>query len=634
MLAGDWMSRRDKKSKSQLMKLTKAALVDEVTRLQREVELREQPSDAVGRSSDNVRHPRETAISTSTAKMDSLEFLRLVIESAPQYIFWKNDRHEYLGCNLNFARAAGFAKVEEVIGKKDEDMAWSDEDAAEYVRSDSEIMASNRAALHIVKPFHSADGVLRYIDSSRVPLRDLDGNVIGIIGFFDDVTELKKHQDRLEQLVAERTAEIGREAQDRRDAEEALRENEGRLQFILEASPIGVGISDLKTGEILYANKKCARLFGFDEGRELLGKTTIEHWVDPDQRDVFRGIFLRDGRVPPKTMRMQDIHAKQYWAQTSWDPIEYKGHEAILFWAYDITVLKDAEQDLQSLNENLQREAEERRQAQFALEDAMVNLEERVQTRTAELEKEMQRAELANRTKTEFLNNMSHELRTPLNAVIGFSDMMRNEYLGPMENKTYLGYADDINQSGTYLLSIINDILDVSRIEAGAIELEETEVILASIVENCMEMIRERARNSELRLEKDLQENMPLVWADARRLKQVLLNLLSNAMKFTAEGGLIQIRTYLDKDDEGEACPVIEVSDSGIGIDPDNLKEVMEPFGKVESSMVRKHEGIGLGLPIVKALVEQHDGRLDIDSRAGRGTRVLVTLPAKRILTN
>ena len=256
---------------------------------------------------------------------------------------------------------------------------------------------------------------------------------------------------------------------------------------------------------------------------------------------------------------------------------------------------------------------------QFALEDAMVNLEDRVQTRTAELEKEMQRAELANRTKTEFLNNMSHELRTPLNAVIGFSDMMRHEYLGPMENSAYLGYAEDINQSGNYLLSIINDILDVSRIEAGAIELEETEIVLASIVEACIEMVRERARNSELRLEKDLLLDMPLIWADARRLKQVLLNLLSNAMKFTAEGGVIKIQTYLEMSDEGESCPVMEVSDSGIGIDPENLKEVLEPFGKVETSMVRKHEGIGLGLPIVKALVEQHDGTLKITSQVGRG---------------
>ena len=177
----DWMS-QDKKTKSQLMKLTKTDLVQEVISLRRQVSLAEASNRVLSENSQVNSYPlnmSETAISQQTAEVNSFEFLKLVVESAPQFIYWKNDRHEYLGCNLNFAKAAGFTSVEEVVGRRDEDMAWGEGDAEHYVRTDTEVMESNEPMLHAVLPFRSADGELRYIDSSKVPLRDRLGKVIG-----------------------------------------------------------------------------------------------------------------------------------------------------------------------------------------------------------------------------------------------------------------------------------------------------------------------------------------------------------------------------------------------------------------------------------------------------------------------
>ena len=236
-------------------------------------------------------------------------------------------------------------------------------------------------------------------------------------------------------------------------------------------------------------------------------------------------------------------------------------------------------------------------------------------------------AELASRSKTEFLANISHELRTPLNAIIGFSEVMRDGLFGPVENIRYKEYLRDIHASGTHLLSLINDILDVAKAEAGKIELIEECVDVDRMIESCLRLIHERALQAGVAITVDLRPNLPKLWADQRKICQIVLNLLSNSIKFTPRGGRIALAATADRE-QGMA---LTVSDTGIGIAPQDIPKVLSPFGQVDSSLSRKHEGTGLGLPLSKALVEAHGGTLLLESRIGEGTHVTALFPVFRL---
>ena len=236
-------------------------------------------------------------------------------------------------------------------------------------------------------------------------------------------------------------------------------------------------------------------------------------------------------------------------------------------------------------------------------------------------------AERADRAKGEFLATISHELRTPLNAIIGFSEIMGQELFGPMGHPTYKEYTEDIRTSGTHLLNIINDILDVSKAQAGMIVLSNDTVDLAEVAETCLRLLGPQAEGQGLWLETDLAPTPIRVRGDRQRLSQVLLNLVSNAIKFTAEGG-VTVRLRGDR----ETGVVLEVIDTGIGIAERDLERVMEPFTQVDSTLSRAHDGTGLGLPLSRVLVELHDGVLTIESTFGRGTVATVRLPGKRVM--
>ena len=237
-------------------------------------------------------------------------------------------------------------------------------------------------------------------------------------------------------------------------------------------------------------------------------------------------------------------------------------------------------------------------------------------------------AEMASRAKTEFLANISHELRTPLNAIIGFAEVMHMELLGPMGNQQYRGYAGDIHDSARHLLGLINDILDVSKIEAGRAELSETTVQVKPLFDAVARLIRERAVRAELRLDIAVTPDLPSLLADERKLKQILINLLSNAVKFTPAGGAVRMGASLDTK-SGDL--VITVADTGIGISPADIARVMEPFGQVDNAINRRLRGTGLGLPLTKGLVELHGGSFQIESTPGVGTTVTVRVPARRL---
>ncbi|CAN0564583.1 unnamed protein product, partial [Laminaria digitata] len=216
-------------------------------------------------------------------------------------------------------------------------------------------------------------------------------------------------------------------------------------------------------------------------------------------------------------------------------------------------------------------------------------------------------AEAANRAKTEFLANMSHELRTPLNAIIGFSELMRTEALGPLGSPQYLEYMNDINGSGQHLIQIINDILDMSKIEAGELSPNEDVFDFARAADTAIRLVSDRAQKGEISLVNSVPDDIPQLYADERMLKQILLNLLSNAVKFTPEGGMVELSA--EANDVGYA---FSVSDTGCGIPEDKMDVILQPFGQADMTLHRNYEGTGLGLPLVNAMTELHGGKLEI----------------------
>lgn len=236
-------------------------------------------------------------------------------------------------------------------------------------------------------------------------------------------------------------------------------------------------------------------------------------------------------------------------------------------------------------------------------------------------------AEAASQAKSEFLATMSHELRTPLNAVIGFSQIMMTETLGPIGSPQYRDYAKDIHDSGVHLLEIINDILDLSKAEAGKLELDEDWVDVRDAVSAACRLIGPRAERAQLSVVERIPADLPPLWGDERKLKQILLNLVSNSVKFTPAGGRVEVSASIDL----PGGLSILVQDTGIGIPSSDLERVLEPFVQVENSLTRSYQGSGLGLPLAAKMTELHGGKLSIASHLGRGTLVRLAFPAERI---
>jgi two-component system, cell cycle sensor histidine kinase PleC len=251
-----------------------------------------------------------------------------------------------------------------------------------------------------------------------------------------------------------------------------------------------------------------------------------------------------------------------------------------------------------------------------------------LETANALSDESRRRAEEANLAKSRFLATMSHELRTPLNAILGFSEVMKDEVLGAMNNANYKGYAADIHASGAHLLNLINEILDLSRIEAGRHELQEEAIRLQDIVEECCNMMQIRAKAKEISIIENHEDSLPKVWGDERALRQVILNLLSNAVKFTPVNGLVRINLGRSRD----GGQYVSIRDTGPGIPEDEIPTVLQAFGQGSVAIQSAEPGTGLGLSIVQALVAMHGGSFDLRSKQREGTEVIFTLPKARIL--
>lgn len=358
---------------------------------------------------------------------------------------------------------------------------------------------------------------------------------------------------------------------------------------------------------LITANSKFSELLGLD-GEPLLAGTS--------QAEVMARAGLAD-RWPQSRAEagVNEINLPNgRWLQISERPTKNMGHVNV---GTDITAIKLQEAALTENKLALEKTVRDLEASRRKLQDQARQLVDLAEKYAAE----KTRAETANRSKSEFLANMSHELRTPLNAIIGFSEMMESGIFGPLGSPKYQEYTTDIRSSGQHLLELINDILDMSKIEAGRMTLEMQNIDLAPVVTESLRLVSGRADIASVRIHNSI-TSLPGIDADKRAIKQVLLNLLSNAIKFTPAGGEI----FVDAESHKDGL-TISVRDTGIGIPASALPKIGRPFEQVESQHSKKHKGTGLGLALSRSLVEMHGGTLTIASTEGVGTTVSFTLP-------
>ncbi|HZD25488.1 MAG TPA: PAS domain S-box protein [Alphaproteobacteria bacterium] len=427
------------------------------------------------------------------------------------------------------------------------------------------IVAGGGEPVQVRSPLRHKDGHVVEVDTIAYLRLDENGDPLGVEGIARDVTE-------------------------QRQAESELRESEARYRLLVELSPDAIVVHDYE--RVLYANASAARIFADGNAERLIGRRLIDH-VHPDNRAfaIERVRRFREGAATQPFVEelLVDEAGEPVYCEVAGARVSWRGQDAVQLVIRDISERKRVEQVLTA-------------------------------ARSA--------AEQANRAKSDFLAMVSHELRTPLNAILGFSEIIATEAFGPAGDVRYRGYAEDIHNSGRHLLELITDILDLSRIESDNLQLDEEDVEVGLLAADCARLLQERARRAGLHLRQVVEAGLPVLQADRLRLKQVLINLLTNAVKFTPAGGTVT----LGAGRLGDGRLRLWVEDTGIGIPAEDLPRVINPFVQAGGSYVRKNEGIGLGLALCKRLVEMHDGELEIVSEPESGTCVSVLLPLDRLI--
>ncbi len=486
--------------------------------------------------------------------------LQTVIDSVPVWIGATDREHRYTLVNRQFARASGF-EPEDMVGKTVADTMTAP--SARLIEALNDRVLQTGTAIPLQEFPHDTNLLRRgEFLFAKLPLEDPQGAVNRVLTLYIDIRENKRLTDAL------------------RAAESELRDSETRLRAILDTAGDAI-VTFGGDGRIVTTNPAARRLFALpDCGQDHIPFEACSIAALIPDLD-----WARDGHAGGRVHECTAHDGRRFPAELALTRLDDQGDRLHIAIIRDVT---------------------ERRRHEAELEDAVL------------------RAEEANQSKSRFLANMSHELRTPLNAIIGFSEVMKGEILGPIGSDRYREYTADIHGSARHLLSIINDIIDMARIEAGRYDIVIDEIAVAPVIHDCLAMVRPQAERKGIALSAAVVAGQTVA-ADERAFRQVLINLLSNAVKFTGQGGWITL--------EAEGRPsgelAVTVRDGGIGIAPERLARLYEPFQAADPTLSRIHGGSGLGLSICKHIMALHGGDISVGSTLGRGTAVTVRFPAR-----
>jgi PAS domain S-box-containing protein len=495
------------------------------------------------------------------------DFHRVVFESVDIGIYMTAHGGRLLTVNNALAQMMGFATAEEMLASTSENAARLYADPLQRGRLLRQVAQTGHLTNEVSEMIR-VDGRRMWISESAT-MHAAGTKQAVLIGTVIDITALVQSQ-------------------------QALRAAEERYRSLFENALDGTYITSL-SGRMLGANQALANINGYDTPEELIqavNDIAVEWYVDPTRRAEFAAIVERDGSV-------RNFESEIY---------RHKTRERIWI-SENARLVRDANGHPQHYEGTVEDVTERKgfeRQLMLARREA----------------------ETSNRAKTEFLARMSHELRTPLNAIMGFSELIALMTRGSEADSRVNEYAGDIHASAGILFRLIEEILDYSKLESGKATIEENKVDLGEIVAQCTTMVATRAGKGDIRIGLEIATDLPHVRGDYRRLLQIVLNLMTNAVKFTPPGGSITVKVALDT--RGDM--VLTVTDTGIGIPAKDIDRVFEPFVQVNRSAFHQQEGTGLGLAICRNLIELHQGRIEISSQPGQGTEVRVTLPAARII--
>lgn len=433
--------------------------------------------------------------------------------------------------------------------------------------------------------------------------------------------------DEIEELQA-RVGELEHAEAECQRVEAALRDRETLFSLIAELAKDAIICID-STECIVLFNRGAEETFGH-QSEAVIGQPLAmlmpERHRDghPAQLEAFQ-VSEESARFMSGRTEIQGLRAdgSEFPAEASISAFQLGGERYFATVLRDITERKETEETLRCSEEQLQAHMAELQGARDQFETQGIELVGLCE----DIAKARDVAVLANHTKSQFLAHMSHELRTPLNAILGFSEVVGDELLGPVSPPKYREYAQDIHTSGKHLLELINDILDLAKIEAGKLEVHDGDVDVAHAVEASLRFVKERAANAGIALKTEIAADLPVLRADERMAKQMLINLLTNAVKFTGNGGEVTVLAALD----GRGALRLSIRDTGVGIAAADIPKIMESFGQADNTRAGVEEGTGLGLPLVKAMIEMHGGTLELDSEIDVGTTVTICFPPERI---
>lgn len=432
------------------------------------------------------------------------------------------------------------------------------------------LVRGQQPAYRSITRLRTADGSYRLVELAVSMLRQDENKNLRVVGTITDIEE-------------------------RHRAEKALSEAEKKYRTIVENAAGGI-YQLTKRGQYLSANPAMARILGYESPSEILTLIRNAHdHVYKDQREHMATLreLEKSGQIQNVESRVARKDGTVIWVNENARVVHDDSGNVLYF--------------------------------EGSIEDITQRKEAEIQLRDAKIQ-----SDLANRAKSEFLANMSHELRTPLNAIIGFSEIIKNEVFGPIGQRQYWDYANDIFSSGKHLLRIINDILDVARIDAGERQINEALINMNKVIKVSVDLVMPKIESGKLILINRLDDQLPKLIGEDVAIKQMFTNILSNAIKFTPEGGRITLSHEID----GEGCLRISVTDTGIGLDEDEIEKALSPFGQIDATLHRATSGAGLGLTLVNSLIHLHGGRFELFSQKGIGTTATLIFPASRVASD